>query len=147
MNAVVTADFQSLKQATGTKTHEAVGPVTTRLHPRVYGLTLGVYIALVAAFTFGFAGPQELTIQFGIVLAIAAASAVVPWMMAREGAKFWRKHDQADAPAGSFRSFLNGSIETASGRVSGRGAIALVLTVPVCLTLGVLAMAIIARVV
>lgn len=150
MNAVVTADFQTLtKIAEPTRAKEAVVAHTpiTRLHPRVLGLTVATYLALVAVFAFGFAGPLELSIAFGIVLTVAAAAIALPWAMARDATRFWAKHGQDEAPVGSFRAFLNSNFETASGKVSGRGAVALVITVPVCLTVGVIAMAIIARVV
>jgi len=53
----------------------------------------------------------------------------------------------AEAGEFSYRAFLNGKFDTASGPVSGRGALALVITVPTCLTFGVIAMAIVSRVV
>ena len=148
MNAAVSADFEALIQRANTTNAVALGhtPIN-RLHPRVLGLTVATYLALVAAFAIGFTGSVELAISLGIVFVVAAAGILLPWAMAREGSRFWARHDQPEAPADSFRAFLNGNFETAAGKVSGRGAVALVLTVPVCLTLGVIAMAIIARVV
>ncbi len=146
MNAVVTADFDTLTQTAEPTTAAAHTPLN-RMHPRVFAITLGVYVALIAAFTIGFTGPTELGIAFGIVFTIAAACVAVPWMMARSAAKFWANHDQPEAKAGSYRAFLNGKFDTASGPVSGRGALALVITVPTCLTFGVIAMAIVSRVV
>lgn len=146
MNAAVTADFDTLSQSAASA--EAVGghvPLN-RLHPRVLGITLGLYVALIAAFTFGFSASVELSISLGIVFTIAAACAGVPWAMAVVAKRFWANHGQAEPRAGTFRAFMNGRFDTATGAVSGRDALALVITVPACLTLGVIAMAIIMRV-
>ena len=149
MNAITTTDFDAFSRATAAARSPAVARHTqlNRLHPAVFGLTIATYVAMVAAFAIGFAGPVELSIAFAIVGVVAAASVGLPWVMARSGADFWQSHGEPDEHANSFRAFLNGSFETASGKVSGRGALALVITVPVCLTLGVIAMAIIARLV
>jgi len=49
-------------------------------------------------------------------------------------------HHAAPAPKNGFRDFLNGEFQTASGAVSGRSALIMVLTVPVCLAAAALAM-------
>lgn len=146
MNAAVATDFDTLATTAtatprvATRTHVTLN----RLHPSVLGIGAGAYVAMIAAFWVGFSNPSVVFgISFGIVLVCLAAFLGLPYLMGRDGKKFWEKQGQPEAPMGTFRQFLNSKFETADGTVTGAGALALVATVPVCLAFGVIAMAII----
>ncbi len=150
MNAVTATDFHTLtKTATVVVDRTAVAQkAQTALHPAVFGFAIGAYALMVAAFWVGFLASEP---TFGISMAIVAVCFAgyfgVPLIMLRDTNKFWRRHGKAPEAAGTFRHFLNTGIETASGRVSGIGAVALVTTVPLCLAAGAIVFAIIRHVV
>jgi hypothetical protein len=146
MNATVTTEFDTFSPATDMagKTRSAVQHVPlNRLHPGVIGITAGAYVAMILTFWVGFSGGLVLTISLWIVTVCLAAFIGLPWIMAANAKRFWRRHGQTEASADTFRHFMNSKFETASGKVSGPGALALVATVPICLTFGAIAMAII----
>ena len=150
MNAAVTTDFDTLVSTATAKPIESARAHVqlNRLHPGVLGIAALAYVALIGVFGVGFATSDVVFgISFGIVVITLVAFIGLPWAMARSGTKFWRRHGQAEAPSGTFRNFMNSSFETATGKVSGAGALALVATVPICLACGALAMAIIRHVV
>ncbi|MCW5697531.1 MAG: hypothetical protein KIS96_12470 [Bauldia sp.] len=110
--------------------------VTARMHPGVLWLAVGAYVALVAAFFIGFAGPRDLWVSLGIVAVTLAAFVGLPAVMARTGGVL-----RGDGTG--LNEFLNGYFQTATGPITGKGALALVVTIPVCLTAAAIAMAII----
>lgn len=110
--------------------------VTARMHPGVLWIAVGVYVALVAAFLIGFAGVRDLWVSLGIVVVTLAAFVGLPAVMARTGGVL-----RSDGT--SLSEFLNGYFQTATGPISGKGALALVVTIPACLTGAAIAMGII----
>ena len=146
MNAAVATDFETftatskVNERTDARTHVRLN----RLHPTVLGVGAVAYTAMIAALFVGFTNSNAaFGLSFGIVVVCLVAFLGLPYFMGRHGAKFWAKHGQPEAPMGTFRQFLNSKFETADGTVSGAGALALVVTVPVCLALGAIAMGII----
>lgn len=79
-----------------------------------------LYAVMFAAFGAGFSG--------GPVIWAIAGTVVVAFALVREF-------------SGGISSFLNGTMATATGPISGRAAVALVLTVPTCLALGTIVIA------
>ena len=148
MNVAAASDFQTASAKVAPK-REAIADrrSPSRLHPGVLRFTAAAYIAMPSALVIGFAGPADLRVPFYIIALCLVVFIALPWWMGRSATKFWRRNESVEPPAGSFRQFLNGSFETESGRVSGIGALALVATVPVSLTIGAVAMAIIANVI
>jgi hypothetical protein len=150
MNAMVTTDFDTFVSTTtsAVRVEARAGTRTDRLHPAVLGVGAVAYAVMIAVFAIGFVNPEPVFgISFGIVVLCLAAFLGLPYLMGRDAAKFWRKHGRAEQPQGTFGQFLNARFETADGTVSGAGALALVVTVPACLAMGVVAMAIIRNVV
>lgn len=149
MNAAVTTDFQTLARTSKVAPYQAAAHTPlTRLHPGVIGIAAGSYVLMIATFWVGFfATDAAFTISLSIVTIVLAAFIGLPLAMARTGAKFWRSHGQAEPPHGTMREFLNCSFDTCDGHVSGLGALALVTTVPLSLTAGVIAMAVIRHIV
>lgn len=145
MNATVTADFDTLVTTASPEARveaPATTKVTSQLHPEVLGLTVGAYVAMITTFWVGFwAGDIVFTIAMGIVTLCLVAGVGLPYLMGRDKARFWARHGVTEKKAGTFRDFLNGQFETATGKVSGFGALVLVATVPICLTGGAIAMA------
>lgn len=148
MNAVVTTDFEVFTTTAKVERAAVANPPLTHLHPAVFGLAIGAYALMVAAFWVGFLATEPtFGISMGIVVACFVGYFGVPLAMLRDSNKFWRRHGKAPQSYGTFRHFLNSGIETASGRVSGLGAVALVTTVPLCLAAGAIVFAIIRHVV
>ena len=144
MNAAVTTDFDHVSATS--KVHAAASSrtSTSRLHPGVLGIGALAYITIIATFWVGFSNSAPVfAISIGIVVTCLVAFLGLPYFMGKNASKFWRNHGRAEKPAGSLRQFLDGKFETADGSVSGKGALALVATVPVSLALGTIAMAII----
>lgn len=110
--------------------------VAATLHPRVLWLTAGAYATMILAFWIGFAGPRDSAIALGIVTVVLAAFLALPYILARAG-------KVTGGDGSTFRQFLDGYLATASGPVSGRGAVAMVIVVPVSLCMAAIAMAII----
>ena len=146
MNAAVATDFETLTATSTAKPHvEARTHVAlNRLHPGVLGVGAVAYTTMIAALFVGFTNSNAaFGLSFGIVVVCLVAFLGLPYFMGRHAKKFWAKNGQPEAPIGTFRQFLNSKFETADGAVSGAGALALVVTVPVCLALGAVAMGII----
>ncbi len=79
-----------------------------------------LYAVMFAAFGAGFSG--------GSVIWAIAGFAVVAFALVREF-------------GGGIGDFMNGTMATATGPISGRAAVALVLTVPACLAAGTIVIA------
>lgn len=119
--------------------HAVTGPVVSAIHPALLAFSAATYAVMIATFSLGFNGPLDLKIAFGIDLVWLLAFLGVPYALARSG------HVLGNRTGMSLGRFLNASFDTYSGPVSGWAAFVLVNTVPVCLTLAAIAMAIIAR--
>ena len=138
MNAVVDTHFD--KPAALSRV-EVSHPPLSRLHPGVLGITAGAYVAMVAVFWLGFANPGDFYLPLVIFSVVLAAFVGVPWLMARDYASFWRRHGQTQPRSGSFRQFLNSTVDSGGGKVSGSEALILVALIPIALTAGLIAMA------
>lgn len=148
MNIAVASDFPTVSSNVSPHREAVADPRSpSRLHPGVIRFTAAAYIAMTSALLIGFAGPADLQVPFYIIALCLVVFIALPWWMGRSATKFWRRSESAEPPMGSFRQFLNGSFETETGRGSGIGALTLVATVPVSLTIGAVAMAIIADVI
>lgn len=144
MNAAVTTDFDNVSATSKVHAVASSRTTTNRLHPGVLGIGALAYTTIIATFWIGFSNSAPVfAISIGIVVVCLVAFLGLPYFMGRHATKFWARHGRAEKPAGSLRQFLDGKFETADGTVSGAGALALVVTVPVSLALGTIAMAII----
>ena len=143
MNAAVTTGFDTPSTS---KVHAEASSrtATNRLHPGVLGIGALAYVVIVVTFMIGFSTSEPVfAISMGIVVACLAVFLGLPYYLGRQVAKFWASHGREEKPAGSLRQFLDGKFETAGGTVSGNDALALVVTVPVSLAIGTIAMVIV----
>ena len=144
MNAVVDTHFDYRPAAVSRV--EVSHPALNKLHPGVLGITAGAYVAMVMVFWLGFATPGDHYLPLVIFSVVLAAFIGVPWLMARDYVSFWRRHRGPAQPKfGSFRQFLNGTVETGGGNVTGKESLVLVALIPIALTAGLIAMAFIMR--
>ena len=144
MNAAVTTDFDTLSATSKVQARVSSRASTSELHPGVLGIGALAYTVIIASFWVGFSNSASVfAISFGIVVVCLVAFLGLPYFMGRHAAKFWSRHGKTETPMGSLRQFLDTKFETADGTVSGAGALALVVTVPVSLALGTIAMGII----
>lgn len=117
-----------------------VAAPATELHPAILALSAGLYATMIGIFWVTFASALDVAIALGIAAFFLAMFVAVPIVMLRSGTIGDR------VPTTSLRAFLDGKLDTFTGLVSGRAALALVVTVPVCLTAGAAAMATIFRI-
>ncbi len=110
------------------------------LHPHLLGLLLGVYGAMLLTLWIFFGTDVNALIALGVCTAYFAMYFGVPLVMLRLA-----ERSAAPSHPGSLRNFLNGDVETNTGRVSGWGAMAQLLTIPVGLTGAFIAFGIIIR--
>ena len=99
------------------------------LHPHLIGLLVGVYGSMLLTLWLFFSRDVNALIALGVCTVYFAMYFGVPLVMLRlaeQGAP-------PDHP-GSLRNFLHSDVETNTGRVSGWGAMAQLLTIPVGLT-------------
>ncbi len=109
--------------------------VSGAMHPAPLYLTALAYAVMIGTFWLGFVSDRGIGLAMAINTVTLAAFLGLPWALARQGKVTKAEH--------SLREFLNGYYDTGSGPISGWGAAILVTTVPLCLTAGVIAMAII----
>jgi len=102
------------------------------LHPTVYKVFAGCWAALVAVFLATFAESPYTLYMLAVVVGTAIMFFGVPYVMSR-------LTPRTAARQVSFGDFLLGQVQTLTGPVSGTEAVIQVLMVPVCLTLGALA--------
>ncbi len=144
MNAVVDTHFDNPTSARAVSRVEVVHPPLNKLHPGVLGIAAGAYVAMIAVFWLGFAAPGDHYLPLVIFSVVLAAFVGVPWLMARDYVSFWRRHNGPAQPKfGSFRHFLNSTVETGGGKVTGKESLVLVALIPIALTAGLIAMAVI----
>lgn len=103
--------------------------VATGLHPHVLGLLMGVYGAMLLALWLFFGTDINALIALGVCTVYFAMYFGVPLIMLRMA-------EQGAAPShpGSLRAFLKNDVDTYTGPVSGWGAVAQLMTIPVSLT-------------
>jgi len=146
--AAVTAEYASITVRTAATTRAVTASkVTDRLHPAVIAIGVAAYAALMATLILGFAGASDFMVPVLILLVCLTAFIAVPAWMGASAAKFWQRHGGREARIGSFREFLRGRFENDGGTSTGLGALALVTTVPISLSLGAVAMVIILNVI
>ena len=100
------------------------------LHPGVYKLFVGCWAALIAVFVATFAESPFTMFMLTVVIGYAIMFFGVPYVMSRVAPP---RTNVANVP---FFDFLRGQVQTLTGPVSGSEALMQVLMVPVCLTLG-----------
>ena len=102
-------------------------PATATLHPLVYRLVAAAFFWMLAVFALVFAGAAEALFMIAVSALYFAVYIGTPWLMSVIG--------QAAPPAGraSFKRFLRGDFETATGRCGAKAAVFQVLVVPVAL--------------
>lgn len=140
---VVGYDLQAQARSTPRKvsgTHDshavpASDVIAEAMHPAPLYLTALAYAVMIGTFWLGFVGDRGIAIAMGINTVTLVAFVGLPWALARQGKVTRAKR--------SLASFLNSTYDTGSGPISGWGAAILVVTIPLCLSAGVIAMAII----
>jgi hypothetical protein len=103
------------------------------LHPAVYKLFTACWAALIAVFVATFAESPSTLFMLAVVIGYAIMFFGVPYVMSRVA--------QPETNVGKvpFANFLRGQVQTLTGPISSAEALMQVLMVPVCLTLGALA--------
>lgn len=114
--------------------------LSTALHPAALLIGAGAYVAMIAVFWLGFVGPEQLAIAMAVNTVTLVAFIGVPAIMAKSG-KVLR-----NTTGLSFGEFLKGNFDTYTGPMPAKGAVILVVLVPICLALCGVALAIIYRV-
>lgn len=99
------------------------------LHPHLLGLLMGVYGAMLLTLWLFFGTDINALIALGVCTVYFAMYFGVPLVMLRLAGR-----SAAPSQPGSLRHFLKGDVETNTGRVSGWGAVAQLLTIPVGMT-------------
>jgi len=103
------------------------------LHPSVYKLFTASWAALIAVFVATFAESPFTLFMLAVVIGYAIMFFGVPYVMSRVA------KPETNVGSTSFADFLHGQVQTLTGPVSSAEALMQVLMVPVCLTLGALA--------
>ena len=103
------------------------------LHPAVYKLFTASWAALIAVFLATFAESPFTLFMLAVVIGYAIMFFGVPYVMSRVA------QAETDVSKVSFADFLRGQVQTLTGPLSSSEALMQVLMVPVCLTLGAVA--------
>jgi hypothetical protein len=103
--------------------------VHSDLHPGVYKLFAACWAALVGVFLATFAESPYTLYLLGVVIGTGVMYFGVPYVISRQT-------PQTKWANVSLSDFLRGQVQTLTGPVSGVEALTQVLMVPVCLTLG-----------
>jgi hypothetical protein len=112
----------------------AVTTVNKQLPNAVYGLFIACWALLLGVFAAVFEGNAQTLFNLGVVLFTGVMFFGVPIVISRAGPK-----KAATAPG--LADFLRGKFDTLTGPIAGVEALAQVLLVPVCLSLGAIAIA------
>jgi hypothetical protein len=109
------------------------GVVHGDIHPAVYKLFTASWAALIAVFVATFAESPFTLFMLAVVIGYAIMFFGVPYVMSRQ--------TQPETKVGKvpFADFMRGQVQTLTGPVSSYEALIQVLMVPVCLTLGAIA--------
>ncbi|MBN9315456.1 MAG: hypothetical protein J0I99_06960 [Devosia sp.] len=110
------------------------------LHPQLFTMFAGVYGAMLLALWLLFCTDINAAIALGVSTGYFAMYFGLPFVMLRLANK-----DRQQPGPGSLGNFLAGDVETYTGPVSGWGAVAQLLTIPVALTAAFIAIGIISR--
>src|ERR1043166_251219 len=111
----------------------AARAVYADIHPGVYAGFVGCWAALIAVFVATFAESPFTLFMLAVVIGYAIMFFGVPYVMSRVAKP---ETNVGNVP---FADFLRGQVQTLTGPVSSAEALMQVLMVPVCLTLGALA--------
>jgi len=103
------------------------------LHPAVYKLFTACWAALIAVFVATFAESPFTLFMLAVVTGYAVMFFGVPYVMSRQAL---RETNIGQVP---FGDFLRGKVQTLTGPLSSADALMQVMMVPVCLTLGSIA--------
>ena len=126
----LTAEHVSYRKIAARAVRAAVHP---DLHPAVYKLFTASWAALIAVFVATFAESPFTLFMLAVVIGYAIMFFGVPYVMSRVAKP---ETNVGNVP---FADFLRGQVQTLTGPVSSAEALMQVLMVPVCLTLGALA--------
>jgi type IV secretory pathway VirB2 component (pilin) len=121
-----------LRREEGRSTAAPTRPSRSRpreVHSGALALLLGFYGAMVALMWLTFARTGEGAFVMLVVTLVFAAFAVVPLVILRLG-----RRDAAAKPV-SFRKYLERSMDTLTGPLTGRAALVQIIVVPALLTL------------
>lgn len=100
-------------------------------------MILAAYGSILAAFGWAFLGAADVWFNLGVCAAYLAMYLGVPWVFLKSDAGSTKRPDLAD--------FLEQGLSTWTGRVSGRAALAQILTIPVAVALAALGIGVIIR--
>ena len=103
------------------------------LHPTVYTLFTACWAALIAVFVATFAESPFTLFMLAVVTGYAIMFFGVPYVMSRQ------TEPETNVGKVPFADFLKGQVQTLTGPLSASEALMQVLMVPVCLTLGAIA--------
>lgn len=99
----------------------------------------GSYVAILAAFSWAFFGAGDVQFNLGVCAVYLAMYLGVPWVFLKEEAQGQR----VSRP--NLADFLENGLSTGTGHVSGKAALAQILTIPVALTFAAIGIGIIIR--
>jgi hypothetical protein len=125
--------YESLERALDGRS-AATTTVNKQLPNAVYGLFIACWAVLFGVFVAVFQGNAQAFFNLSVVLFTGLMFFGVPIVISRAGPK-----KAATAPG--LIDFLRGKFDTLTGPIAGVEALAQVLLVPVCLTLGAIAIA------
>ena len=142
MDAVTTQTEKKVEATVpaGPKPGPRTGELAAGLHPQVFVLFAGTYAAILVALWLFFGTDVNAMIALVVSTTYFAMYFGVPFVMLRMAGR-------ATPPArpDSFATFLRGKVDTNTGPVSGWGAVAQLLTIPVGLAGAFIAIGIISR--
>ena len=116
-------DTFSLVHLTSLTDDNRAGQRTFDLHPALFGITVGAFLAYIGVMAAAFAS-AEIAIPFAICIITIVAAFAVPAMWVKVAAR----------PVGrvpDWNQFIGEGVETFTGHVSGKSAVCQVLLMPV----------------
>jgi len=114
-------------------------PAVPDIPPAVGGIIIGAYVALLAALAVATTVPGQSLFAIGIAAFFLCMFFAVPAV--------FLGMDQGDRRPPTLRRFMANGMQTMTGHSSGGAALVQMLVVPVCLTLGIVAIGIAAAVI
>lgn len=110
--------------------------VHQELHSGIHGVYVACWAALFGIFALTFLGSHYALFLIGVAVLSSSSLFIVPGLILRTGRK--AALTPAECPS-SIAEFLRGEFDTLTGPLNGVEALAQVLLVPVCLSLGAVA--------
>jgi len=104
----------------------------------VGGLIVASYAAIIVAFGWAFFGQGDVLFNLGVCAVYLAMYLGVPWV-------FLKVEPKSGQPRPDFADFLERGLATWTGHVTGREALAQILTIPVAVAFAALGIGIIIR--